>query len=212
MKLMPILTAIAVCALLYFVIFERDTLTQFAPQQAKAGIEVEEAAEESEAPDVLRVVAVKSNARTIESAVILRGRTEAARQVRVASETSGLVISEPLPKGTFVNAGDLMCQLDPGTREASLAEARARLAEATARVPEAQAAIAEANARVREAEINVNAARALSEDGFASETRLVSAEAVSEAAMAGVQSRNHGPLCGSTGNGHGRAWVPYAAR
>jgi len=212
MKLMPILTAIAVCALLYFVIFERDTLTQFAPQQAKAGIEVEEAAEESEAPDVLRVVAVKSNARTIESAVILRGRTEAARQVRVASETSGLVISEPLPKGTFVNAGDLMCQLDPGTREASLAEARARLAEATARVPEAQAAIAEANARVREAEINVNAARALSEDGFASETRLVSAEAVSEAAMAGVQRASSGVASAQAGIEAAVASVAFAER
>jgi multidrug efflux system membrane fusion protein len=136
------------------------------------------------------VVAIHSVAQTIDSAVILRGRTEAARQVTVASETSGLVISEPLRKGAFVNQGEILCRLDPGTREASLAEAQARLAEAEGRVPEAQAGVLEATARVREAEINLNAARKLSEDGFASETRLVSAQAAMEAATAGVQRAN----------------------
>jgi multidrug efflux system membrane fusion protein len=98
-----------------------------------------------------------------------------------------LVISEPIRKGAFVEEGDLMCRLNAGTRESQLAEAQARLSEAVGRVPEAQAAVAEANARVREAEINVNVARRLSEDGFASETRLISAEAALEAANAGVQ-------------------------
>jgi len=187
MKLIPILTAAIVCTFLYFLVFDRETLTSFLPKEDAPAEAVAATDDTTQAPELVRVVAITSQARTIESAVVLRGRTEAARQVTVASETSGLVMSEPLRKGTFVNEGDIMCQLDPGTREASLAEARARLAEAKGRVPEAQASIAEANARVREAEVNVNAARALSEDGFASETRLVSAEAVSEAAMAGVQ-------------------------
>ncbi len=142
---------------------------------------------EGDAINPVSVVAMTSVAETVDSAVILRGRTEAARQVTVASETSGLVVSEPIRKGAFVEEGDLLCQLDPGTRAASLAEARARLAEAQGRVPEAQATVIEASARVREAEINVNVARQLSEDGFASETRLVSAEAALEAANAGVQ-------------------------
>ena len=189
MKLIPVLTALLVSAGLYLLVFERDRLFDFAqPAPAEESQDMAEA----ETPDVVvrdstvGVVAIHSVAQTIDSAVILRGRTEAARQVTVASETTGLVISEPLRKGAFVSAGDVVCRLAPGTREASLAEARARLAEAQGRAPEAEAGVLEANARVREAEINLNAAQKLSEDGFASETRVVSAEAAMEAATAGV--------------------------
>lgn len=188
MKLVPILIAILVSVALYFVVFERERLMEFAGRDAMADQPVSTAA--TAVADGVRVVAMQSTARTVESAVILRGRTEAARQVTVATETSGQVISEPLRKGNFVNAGDELCKLDPGTRESALAEARARLAEAESRVPEAEAALAEAEARVREADINVNAARQLNEGGFTSQTRLVSAEAVSQAAAAGVQSAN----------------------
>ena len=54
-------------------------------------------------------------------------------------------------------------------------------------MPEAQASVIEADARSREAEINLNAARQLSQDGFASETRLGSAQAAMDAATAGRQ-------------------------
>ncbi|AGI67789.1 putative RND family efflux transporter membrane fusion protein [Octadecabacter antarcticus 307] len=183
MRFMPLFTAIVVSISLYALVFERESLLAFA--QVDPG--VEEIMDEAATTNPISVVAMTSDAVTVDSAVILRGRTEAARQVTVASETSGLVISEPIRKGAFVDTGDLLCQLDPGTRAAQLAESRARLAEARGRVPEAQATVLEASARVREAEINVNVARRLSEDGFASETRLVSAEAALEAANAGVQ-------------------------
>ena len=42
---------------------------------------------------------MRSTAQAIDNAVLLRGRTEAARQVDVRAETSGLVSSEPLRKG-----------------------------------------------------------------------------------------------------------------
>jgi len=183
MRFMSLLTAIVVSLTLYALVFEREALLAFA----QANPAPEETAEAADQINPVSVVAMTSTAETVDSAVILRGRTEAARQVAVASETSGQVISEPIRKGAFVNEGDLMCQLDPGTRVAQLAESRARLTEAQGRVPEAQAALAEANARVAEAEINLNAAARLSEDGFASETRLVSAQAALEAANAGVQ-------------------------
>lgn len=183
MRIMPLLTAIIVSLTLYALVFEREQLLAFA--------QVEPATDDTQGDqdtiDPVSVVAMTSRAETVDSAVVLRGRTEAARQVTVASETSGQVISEPIRKGATIEEGQLMCQLDPGTRESMLAEARARLTEAQGRVPEAQAAVAEAQARVREAEINVNAARQLSQDGFASTTRLVSAEAALEAANAGVQ-------------------------
>ena len=189
MKPMPILMATVVAALLYFLVFERDTLMSFTGRTAApADAEATATAAEPAAPtDGVRVVAIASRARTVENAVILRGRTEAARQVTVATETSGLVSTDPIAKGTLVEAGDVLCRLDPGTRDSQLAEARARLSEAESRVPEAQAAQAEAEARIREADINVNAARQLNEGGFASQTRLVSAEAQREAALAGVQ-------------------------
>lgn len=186
MKIAPLLAALLVIVALYFVVFQRETLVEtlgFATETSEPLPDVEK----PESDGSVRVVAFASEAKLVESAVVMRGRTEAARQVSVAAETSGRVISSPLRKGAFVNEGDAMCQLDPGTREATLAEARARLAEAEGRVPEAQAAVAEANARIAEADINVNAARQLSQDGFASETRLISAEAVREAALAGLQ-------------------------
>ena len=79
----------------------------------------------------------------------------------------------------------LLCVLDPGTRESTVAEARAR-------VPEAQARVSEARARLVEAEISDNAARRLGEDGFASETRVASARAGVESALAGVEAAEAG--------------------
>ncbi len=216
MKIIPILTAVLVLAGLYMVVFERETLVGFAGGGAEeAVVATEETVTEDTADSnesLVGVVALRSVAQIVDSAVILRGRTEAARQVTVAAETSGLVISEPLRKGAFINAGEMLCSLDPGTRQASLAEARARLAEAEGRVPEAEAGVIEANARVREAEINLNAAQRLSEDGFASETRLVSAEAAMEAATAGVQRARSAVVSARAGIESAQAEVASAAR
>lgn len=191
MKFFSILSALLVSAVLYLVIFQRDALLDFAgaspANEAQAADEQVAAEDASPETNAVGVVAIHSVAQTIDSAVIMRGRTEAAREVTVAAETTGLVISEPLRKGAFVEAGEELCRLDPGTRQSSLAEARARLAEARERVPEAEAGVTEARARVREAEINLNAAQRLSQDGFASETRLISAQAAMESAQAGVQ-------------------------
>ena len=216
MRIIPIITAIIVLAGMYMVVFERETLTGFARGNAgeETTVAVDTATEEAAGAgeSLLGVVAMHSVAQTIDSAVILRGRTEAARQVTVAAETSGLVVSEPRRKGASINAGELLCSLDPGTREASLAEARARLAEAQGRVPEAEAGVMEATARLREAEINLNAAQSLSEGGFASETRLVSAQAAMEAATAGVQRARSAVISARAGIESAQASVAFAER
>ena len=212
MKLMPLLTAILVSTFLYFVVFQRDSLLAFAQATTETDVEVIETPEDGQGPHVVSVVALHSMAQTVDSAVVLRGRTEAARSVDVRGETSGQIISEPLRKGAFVNAGDLLCELDPGTRMASLDEAMARLSEARARVPEAEAGLAEAEARVREAEIEANAARQLSEGGFASETRVVSAEATIEAASAGVSRANSAVISAQSGIEAAQAAVAAAER
>lgn len=223
MRLIPLLTAALVTAFLFFLVIERDRLMAFvsggegAPATvAEDGGDTADAVgpvEEEQATGAVRVIALKSTARMIDSAVRLRGETEASRQVDVRAETTGQVASEPLRKGQTVERGDLLCRIDEGTRGASLAEAQARLAEARARVPEAEARIPEAEARLEEArarmeeaQINANAADKLSKDGFASETRVAStaaalrsaqasmsgAEAALKAARSGVESTEAG--------------------
>ncbi len=216
MRIFPIITAIIVMAALYLLVFERDRIIEFA---AGSSVETVDSAPETEdvtagTPEInaepgarlVSVVALKSRASDIANAVLLRGRTEAARQVDVRAETSGQVISEPLRKGAQVEKGQLLCQLDPGTREISLASAVAQLAQAEARIPEAQsrlpeavARLAEAKARLVEAGIILNAAERLSEGGFASETRVASAEAANESALAAVQAAMSGVASSNSG-------------
>jgi len=206
MKLVPFLTAILVTVFLYFLVIERETFFEFAGLSKAA--ETEEVVESTAAPTpsseeseekVVSVIARRSEAQTIDSAVVLRGDTRAARQVELRSETSGQVISEPLRKGTFVEAGQVMCQIDIGTREISLADAQARLAEVRARIPEtesripeAEARIEEAKSRLTEAQINLNAAEKLAEGGYASESRVANATAAVRSAEAGVRSAEAG--------------------
>ena len=217
MRLLPIITAILVSVFLYFLIIERETLLALArgEEPASLGSEIETVADSAtgvaagkaiSGPVEIGVVAIHSRASVIDSAVILRGQTEAARQVDVRAETSGLVISEPLRKGAFVEQGQVLCRLDPGTRASAFAETRALLAEAEARVPEAESQLPRAEAQLEtakaqletayaqrtEAEINLNAALKLSEGGYASETRVAAAEAAMRAAEAGVSSAKAG--------------------
>ena len=198
MRLLSILSAVVVVTALILLTFQREELLSFAGVDA-SGTETSETeaspettAQAAAEDNRVSVVAVQSLASSVDGAVIVRGRTEAARQVDVRAETSGLVINEPRRKGAFVEAGDLLCELDPGTREIALAEASARLSEAMAGLPTAEARLAEANARLREAEINDNAASRLSEGGFASETRVAATTAAVEAARAQVQSAKSG--------------------
>jgi multidrug efflux system membrane fusion protein len=62
--------------------------------------------------------------------VPLRGRTEAKATVTAVAETAGSVDVMHVSKGQRVNAGDLLCTLDQGTRAAALAQAQAALAQA----------------------------------------------------------------------------------
>lgn len=203
MRLIPFITAIIVAVAMYGLVLERERLLAFArstPDTAQA--EESETAPSEDTGDVvvadaaqpaaIGVVVLQSTAQTVDSAVVLRGQTKANRQVNVQAETSAIVISEPMRKGASVTKGDVLCKLDPGTRQASLAEARARLNEAQSRVPEAQAKLAEAEAKLAEAKVNYNAANKLIEGGHATETRLKSTEASVRAAEASVASATSG--------------------
>ena len=213
MRIMSLITAVVVVAVLYLIVFERDAVRQVAggasptilweaskdtPLVNDVVVE-EETCQRQKHPQMapserqlIKVVAMKSTAREIDSAVVLRGQTEAARSVVLRSETSGQVINQPLRKGHVVAADETLCELDPGTREANLADTIARLKEAEARVPETQARQDEAKARLEEAKINFNAADKLAQGGFASETRVASTQAAVRSAEAAVESAKAG--------------------
>ncbi len=224
MRLLSVLTALLVALVLYFVVIERDRLLDFARDISPAALggqdetvadavdapEEEATTETAQAPaaqdGAIAVMARRSTAQEVDARVLLRGETEAARSVDVMAETTGRIVSEPLRKGAFVEADELLCALDPGTREvgvaeaeAALADARARVPEVRARIPEAEARVAQAQAALDEARINANAANRLSEQGFASETRVAattsavrSAEAALSTAEAGLEAARSG--------------------
>ena len=195
MRMISLINAVLVVTVLFMLVFQRDTLFAIAGRTEAADTEASDgqsAANQQSKTDVIRVVALRSRAREIDSAVLLRGQTKANRQIEVMAETTSTVISDPKRKGAFVQAGDLLCQLDPGTRPSSLAEARAAKLEAQSRVPEAEARLEEAHALVAEAEINLTAAQKLSETGFGSETRRVSSQAAMRSAEAGIKTAEAG--------------------
>ena len=143
MRIVSLITAVAVVSILYVLVFERDVLRGFSDGEnieelandlgdgPELNSEVEIVTSKTEkSKKVISVVVVKSIAKTIDSAVVLRGETAAARLVEVRSETSGQVVSEPLKKGATISQGQVLCKLDSGTR----ARASARLATASARV------------------------------------------------------------------------------
>ncbi|WP_420003094.1 efflux RND transporter periplasmic adaptor subunit [Arenibacterium sp. LLYu02] len=201
MRIIPPLTALVVTASLYALVMERDSLLAFARGEEATDVETEaeatapaqtKLADAGDGAIHVAVVAVHSTARAIDNAVVLRGQTRAVREVDVRAETTSTVISDPLRKGASVKAGDILCELDAGTRPASLHEAQARLLEARAKVPEAEARLEEAHAVLDEAQINLTAAQKLSEGGYASETRLASAKAAERTAQAAIASAKGG--------------------
>lgn len=198
MRIFPLFAAAAMAFFLYMVVLERDALLSFfGAESAEAAQPEEEIISEdaplaAEDPQRVKVVVAKLTAQNIDSAVVLRGQTAAARQVEVRAETSARVVSEPLRKGARVEKDQIMCELDAGTREAALAQAEAQLAEAESRVPESESRVEEARARLDEAKINQNASSRLNADGFASTTQLANADAAVASAEAAVSTAQSG--------------------
>src|SRR5690606_20076049 len=119
MRFFSILTALLVAVCLYLLVFERAAILAFADGEGFGTGDISDTAPVAvEGERRVSVVTIHSTGEMIDSAVLLRGRTEAARQVTVSAETSGRIVSQPLRKGAFVAEGQLLCQLDPGTRAA----------------------------------------------------------------------------------------------
>ena len=113
-----------------------------------------------------RVQVLKLTAEDRQAILEVRGRTEAEAKVAVMSETSDDVVRRPAREGAHVSAGDILCELDRGPREARVLEAKALLAQA---------------------ELDHDAATQLADKGFTAQTRAAATQALLDAARARVK-------------------------
>ncbi|MDF1794709.1 MAG: hypothetical protein P1U88_22560, partial [Thalassobaculaceae bacterium] len=90
------------------------------------------------------------------ASVVSSGHTEAVRIVTIRAETTGRIVATPTAKGTVVDRGATIVQIDQADRAALLDEA---------------------NARIAQRQIEHNAASKLAAKGFQAETTLAGAKA-----------------------------------
>ena len=125
-------------------------------------------AERSEADSAaFRVRVQRISAVERQKLLTMRARTRADALVEVAAETVGRIERRPVSRGTAVEVGDLLCQLDEGSRAADLARAEAEAAKAL---------------------LEHEAATKLQGRGFESQTRVATTQAALDAARALVAS------------------------
>jgi multidrug efflux system membrane fusion protein len=121
-------------------------------------LRISETSDKSFRVQVMRLIAEERQA-----VLEVRGRTEAEAKVAVRSQTTDDVVARPAIEGARVAAGDVLCVLDKGTREARILEAKAALAQA---------------------ELDHDAATQLSSKGFTAQTRVAAVQAQLDAARA----------------------------
>ncbi len=135
--------------------------------------------------ETLRSVRVRTfDVKPLPLEVTIRGRTKAKAVVAAAAETSGTIEQVLVEKGQHVAIGDLLCKLDPSTRqdavnqaEASLIQAKAGLAQAQSSYDSTMALIKKGLAPANSTE-QIKSALAAAKAGVqASETGLANAKA-----------------------------------
>ncbi len=173
MRILPTLTASIIAISLGMLVLNRDTVFSLVGRETASVGTVEDsggAPSPPPGPEIVTgpvpVIVMPSSARKVPTGIPLRGNTEAARYVELRSETSGLVLTEPLRKGSSVEEGQVVCELDPGTRAIELAEARTTL---------------------KNAEGDAYRANELADEGFGTETSRITAEAAVRAARLAVE-------------------------
>ncbi len=151
---------------------DRNAAYEKLQEFGQSNAEIETLVQEESAP-LLRVEVQSLQAEQIASGIALSGEAEAARKLEVRAETSGQVISEPISSGTSVKQGDILCELEPGSRQAALDQANAALATAVTQYESTRslknrglastAALQNANANLEQAQSAVdNAEREIS--------------------------------------------------
>ncbi len=151
-----------ITALVLALLVETWLLTLYVPGMDRATAAGDAANTPVEA-GLVKVRVRHSVARPTVTELVLTGRTEPSRQATLSAETKGRVIAVEAVKGARVSEGDIIVRIEPGDREARLAEAQALL---------------------RQRQIEYEAAKKLSIKGYQSQTRLAQSLANLRAAAA----------------------------
>lgn len=122
--------------------------------------------QEQDGKALFRVEVANLTAEERQPVLEIRGRTEAEAKVAVRAETAARVVARPAVEGSRVKAGDVLCELDKGAREANVLQAKASLAQA---------------------ELDHDAASQLKAKGFTAETKVAALKAALDAAHARLQ-------------------------
>ncbi|MDB3864658.1 efflux RND transporter periplasmic adaptor subunit [Amylibacter sp.] len=173
MRISSIIIAIIVCAGIAGFIFRND-INAYLNTQDVIIEETNEISSELKEKKINKQKAVsvlvqKSNEQEVTNGILLRGQTEAFKSVQVKAETSGSVISQPIRKGTFVKNGELLCELEVGTKSDVLSEAKVALA----------LSLDELDASIHQYELRVQAAerqKSLLKRGVGTEAAVEAAE------------------------------------
>lgn len=173
MRISSIIIAIIVCAGIAGFIFRND-FNAYLNTQNVIIEETNEISSELKEKKINKQKAVsvlvqKSNEQEVTNGILLRGQTEAFKSVQVKAETSGSVISQPIRKGTFVKNGELLCELEVGTKSDVLSEAKVALA----------LSLDELDASIHQYELRVQAAerqKSLLKRGVGTEAAVEAAE------------------------------------
>ena len=173
MRISSIIIAIIVCAGIAGFIFRND-FNAYLNTQDVIIEETDEISSELKEKKINKLKAVsvlvqKSNEQEVTNGILLRGQTEAFKSVQVKAETSGSVISQPIRKGTFVKNGELLCELEVGTKSDVLSEAKVALA----------LSLDELDASIHQYELRVQAAerqKSLLKRGVGTEAAVEAAE------------------------------------
>ena len=173
MRISSIIIAIIVCAGIAGFIFRNDFNAHLNTQDVIIE-ETNEISSELKEKKINKQKAVsvlvqKSNEQEVTNGILLRGQTEAFKSVQVKAETSGSVISQPIRKGTFVKNGELLCELEVGTKSDVLSEAKVALA----------LSLDELDASIHQYELRVQAAerqKSLLKRGVGTEAAVEAAE------------------------------------
>ena len=75
--------------------------------------------------DLFKVQVANISASQRNSVINVHGKTKVSAVVTIQAETGGRLIKRPFMKGDFVESGNTLCMLEPGTRQAQIDEARA---------------------------------------------------------------------------------------
>jgi HlyD family secretion protein len=134
--------------------------------------------------------------RDIVQTVVASGQVQSPNRIEISSQISGNVIEIPVEEGQFVEAGEVLIQLDKAEAQSAVAVAQGALEQAQARLaqlrevqlPQAQQALEQARANQRNALASSERAESLRRSGVVTQVVLDEARRARDVADAQVRS------------------------